>query len=1174
MSRRTESFTSTCSYCGVGCGIKVRKDRRGRLRVEGDPDHPVNHGMLCSKGLNLAHAMEDHGDRLRHPEMRWSRAHPLERLSWESAVARAAAVFRSLIDRYGPDSVGFYVSGQCLTEEYYLANKLVKGFLGTNNLDTNSRLCMTSAAAAHTQSFGEDIVPISYDDIEEADCFFIAGANPAWCHPILFRRIEARKAANPAVKVIVADPRRTDSCVLADLHLPLKPGTDVLLFNAIARVLIERGRIDRDFIEKHVDGFAAFRDSVFALTVEDAADRCGLSPDQIVLAATYIGNARGFLTMWAMGLNQSAMGVEKNVALIALNLITGKIGKPGSGPFSLTGQPNAMGGREVGGMATMLAAHRKLSSPEHRREVAAYWGVDRVRAEPGYTATEMFDALRDRRLKAIWIIGTNPMVSLPDLNEAEESLREARFVVVQDISRRSDTLRFADLILPAAGHFEKDGTMTNSERRITYLEKVVDPPGEALPDTEILMRFARAMGFHGFDFANTAEIFTEHAGLTAGTNIDISGLTHEILRARGSVQWPFPAREAEERGTKRLFMDGRFHTANGKARLHAVGALPNRSEATSDDFPLVLTTGRIRDQWHTMTKTGKVRRLRQHIAEPFLQIHPDDADARGIRPGDPVRIWNARGEVRVCAQVTAAVRPGVVFLPMHWGRIRGEPGARANNLTNNLVDPVSKEPDLKYSAVQVAKVAKRRERVVVVGAGAAAYRFVSAYRALNQDDELHVFSSEPHPFYNRVRLPEYVSARLSWDDLLKFKAGEIERLDLRLRPSTAISAVNRGRRTVTDENGIEHPYDRLIVATGSRAVVPQGAQVAEPGIFTMRTRSDADALKGHLSAGSEVLIVGGGILGVELASALSEMGIRVTIVEVGARLMERQLDGVSAELLMEFVEEAGVSVRVNDQIQGIDRLPAGDGTRLHVTLKSGPRLSFDAAVFAIGTRPNTDLLQEAGVDCGRGVLVNDHLQTSDASIYAIGEIAEHRGILHGITRAAEEQAEVAARHIAGDSLAAYRGSMRMNILKFSDLDLCSLGIPVVPAGEAGYEEILLVDREEHHYKKCIIKDDRLVGAILMGDKAELAEFRELIDSGLELSDRRKHLLRAGLASEPTLGKLVCACNQVGEGNILAALESGCVGLEEVCAASGAGIGCGSCKPEVLRIMESQLVSAP
>jgi ferredoxin-nitrate reductase len=1173
-SSNSESFKSTCSYCGVGCGILVNKDRKGRISVDGDPDHPVNRGKLCSKGRYLNYVVENQDDRLLYPEMKWSKAHPLQRVNWNTAMERAAAVFKSIIKKHGPDSVGFYVSGQCLTEEYYLANKLVKGFLGTNNIDTNSRLCMSSAVAGYTKMLGEDAVPICYEDIELADCFFITGANPAWCHPILFHRIEEHKAANPDVKIIVADPRKTQSCDIADLHLQLKPGSDIYLCNAIARILIENGEIDSAFIENHVDGFAEYRDSIFAISLEEMARRCKLETEEIKKAASFIGNANGFITMWAMGLNQSAVGVNKNFALISLNLITGQIGKPGAGPFSLTGQPNAMGGREVGGMASLLAAHRDLSNPHHRQEVADFWNVPEIREKPGYTATEMFDALDDEKLKVVWIIATNPMVSLPDVNKAERALKKARFVVVQDISRRSDTLRHADLILPAAGHMEKEGTMTNSERRISYLQKVTDPPGEALADTEILIRFANAMGFPGFDYRNTGEIFEEYSRLTAGTNINISGLGYDLLLEKNTVQWPLT--NIHTNGTKRLFIDHTFYTDNGKARLYPLHQPANTSEKTTPDFTLVLTTGRIRDQWHTMTKTGKVNRLKHHISRPYVEIHPDDARSREIEDGETVRIVNKRGEVHVPAKITREVKKGMIFLPMHWGRIAGKPFARANNLTNNLIDPISKEPDFKYSAVEVEKNLKKRENIIVIGAGASSYRFVNTYRELNAADTIHVFSKEPHPFYNRVLLPEYVNEQLSWDKLLKFKKNEIDKLNIHLHNSTAIVQIDRKNKTVRDDKGRVYAYDKLVVGTGSRAFVPPGEPVGEPGIFTMRTRSDADALKKHLNGDAHVLIIGGGLLGLELAAALNEINTRITIVQLSSRLMERQLDALSAELLMEFVEEKGIAVHINDQVQHIytrehPEKPPAKG--INATLKSGKKLNCDAIVFAIGTRPNIEILKDAGIECVRGVLVDDTLQTSDSSVYAMGEIAEHRGKLNGITAAAEQQADIVAKHLAGDPLAIYEGSIDMNILKFSDLDLCSIGMPVVPSGETGYEEILFIDKAQQYYKKCIIKDDKLIGAILMGDKNEFAEFRELIESNMELSTRRKALLRSGQTKEPVLGKVVCSCNSVGKGNLTKLIDGGCDEFNELCKKSGAGLGCGSCKTEVRQILNEKLVLA-
>ena len=451
--------------------------------------------------------------------MRLGKGHPLKTVEWPEAIARVATVFSSLIQKFGPDSVALYVSGQCLTEEYYVASKLAKGFWGTNNIDTNSRLCMSSAVVGYKMQLGEDAVPASYEDIDLADCFFITGANPAWCHPILFRRIEARKNANPDVKIVVADPRRTQSCELADLHLQLKPGTDVYLNNAIARVLLENGYADWDFIRHHTNGIEEMQAEVMATSVEEAAEICGLEADDIRLAAKYIGEAKGFISMWAMGLNQSVIGVKKNLSLINLSLITGKIGKPGNGPFSLTGQPNAMGGREVGGMCNLLPAHRNLDNEQHRREVAEFWNVAEVPAKPGYSATEMIDALESGQLKAVWVICTNPMVSLPNSHKVERALKNARFVVVQDISKNSDTVPFADVVFPAAGWLEKEGTMTNSERRITYLSQVVKAPGEALPDFEIICRVARKMGYSGFNFKNAQEVFDEYKQLTLGTNI-------------------------------------------------------------------------------------------------------------------------------------------------------------------------------------------------------------------------------------------------------------------------------------------------------------------------------------------------------------------------------------------------------------------------------------------------------------------------------------------------------------------------------------------------------------------------------------------------------------------------------------------------------------------------------
>lgn len=1121
--------------------------------------------MLCSKGMNLAYVVNDTSDRLLYPEMRWSRSHPLQRVSWDRAIQRAAAVFSSLIKNYGPDAVAFYVSGQCLTEEYYIANKLVKGFLGTNNIDTNSRLCMSSAVSGYMQTLGEDIVPASYEDIELADCFLMAGANPAWCHPILFRRIEAHRQKNPGIKIIVVDPRRTQTCTLADLHLPIIPGTDIYLYLAIARVLMENGDMDEAFVRNHTESFNEYREAVLACTVEEAAAHCGIDANDIRLAASYIASSKGFMSLWAMGLNQSVIGVRKNIALISLHLLTGHIGKPGSGPLSLTGQPNAMGGREVGGLATMLSAHRRIDNPQHREEVARFWGVERLSDKPGYTTVQMIEALERGDLKAIWIICTNPMVSWPDARRAEAALAKARFVVVQDISRRADTLAFADLVLPAAGHFEKEGTMTNSERRITHLDKIIEPPGEALPDAEILCRFATAMGFPGFGFSDPGQIFAEYVQLTRGTHIDISGLNYERLKELRSIQWPVPY--FGHYGTTRLSEDRRFYTPSGKAKFYFIPP-ENHSVPADSRYPLILTTGRIRDQWHTMTRTGKVSRLRQHIDKPFLEIHPNDAANRNIGDGDVVVVKNEYGDVRVCARLTTDIRRGVVFLPMHWGKNLSGDAGRANNLTSRLTDPVSGEPDFKFSRVEVEPYAKPIERIIIAGAGTACYRFLCSYRALNMTDRILVISKEPDPFYNRVLLPEYVNLSLPWEKLQKFRNGELEELNVSLSLNNEIVSVNRKEKYIIDRYHQRHDYDKLIIATGSRAHIPKDAPFHLPNVFTLRTRFDADRLRERLWPGGHVLIVGGGLLGVELAVSLRELDVHVSILQMGSRLMERQLDNLAGQLLLDFIEERNITVYMNDQVQHV----AGQDTgKLHVLLRSSKRIEADALVYAVGTRPNIEFIQEAGIETARGIIVNDHLQTNDPDIFAIGEVAEHRGKTLGITAAAEKQADVLARFLHGDLHSVYEGTASMNILKLRGFDLCSIGIPEVPSHDPHYEEVLFIDKAQRYYKKCIIKDDRLVGAILIGDKSEFAKFRSLIEDRVELSEQRIRLLRSGQVSEPVLGKLVCSCNQVGAGNLQKLIDEGCNALDEICRRSGAGLGCGSCKPEIRHMLSERSV---
>ncbi|MEM6804592.1 MAG: FAD-dependent oxidoreductase, partial [Bacteroidota bacterium] len=660
--------------------------------------------------------------------------------------------------------------------------------------------------------------------------------------------------------------------------------------------------------------------------------------------------------------------------------------------------------------------------------------------------------------------------------------------------------------------------------------------------------------------------------LTKGTQIDVSGLNYQRLKKEGSFQWPVPYEDHP--GTPRLFTDRKFFTESGKAKFNIPSRIHNASEATSSEFPLILTTGRIRDQWHTMTRTAKVNKLKNHIDQPFLEIHPDDAQVRNLKEGDLASIRNRRGEVRVRIRTSMNIRRGVVFLPMHWGKILGKDFSRANNLTSDLYDPVSKEPDFKFSSVQVSKYIKPFQKICVIGAGAAAFRFLKSYREENTRDEIHIFSKEAYPFYNRVLLPEYVGNHMEWENLEKISETELLKLQFHLYKNTRIESINPDEKWIQTEKGERFEYDMLISATGSRPFIPRDVPIHLPGVFTMRERSDGDQLKDYLATHTSshtqqhLLIVGGGLLGLELAAALTKNDLNITIVQRGPRLMERQLDSIASRILAEEVRERGIQIYFDNEVSTIFRNEDDDG--LICTLNTGKIISSTACIFAIGTRPNIELLKQAGAKCSRGVEVNELMQSSLEDVYAIGEIAEFKDQLYGITAAAEQQADILARYLSGDKNSLYSGSVLMNILKFEDFDLCSIGKIEVPQNDPSYEEIIFTDLSQRYYKKCIVKDDRLVGAILCGDKEEFAEFRRLIEEKIELSEKRPELLRGASEKEAVEGKLVCSCNHIGEGNLRKRVQGGCHDFKELCQSTGAGLGCGSCKPEVRSILEKEL----
>ncbi|MEN5067995.1 molybdopterin-dependent oxidoreductase [Achromobacter aegrifaciens] len=691
---------SVCCYCGTGCGVRVQARDGAVLRVRGDEQHPANHGRLCSKGLALADTVRRDGARVLSAQWRETRAHPRRAIALDQALDIAAARLADAIAQHGPDSVGFYLSGQLLTEDYAVFNKLARALAGTNNIDTNSRLCMSSAVSGYKRTLGADAPPACYEDLDLADTVLIAGSNMAYAHPVLFRRLEAARARRPGIKVIVADPRRTDTAAFADLHLQLAPGTDVALFHAMLNVMEQEGVLDHGYIQRHTEGFEPLMARARRYTPQAAQEICGVPAEDIVQAARWFGTAGAALSLYTMGLNQSTSGTDKNAALIHLHLATGQIGKPGAGPFSLTGQPNAMGGREAGGMATLLPGHRDPASAADREATAALWGVDALPQAPGVTALEMFDAALDGRIKVLWIAATNPAQSLPDQARVRAALERADFVIVQEAYAGTETLAYADLVLPAATWPEKSGTVTNSERRISRVHAAIDPPGDALPDwrlaQEVALRLAARMAPPKaalFAYRDESEVFAEHARTTAGRDLDYSGLDYAALHAHGPQQWPY----RQGQGTARLYADGMFPTASGRARFCDVDYRPV-AEAATQEYPLRLTTGRLRDHWHTMARTSLARALTQHVEEPWVSMHPEDMRRLKLEAGALARLASRRGSVVLPVQEDDSLAEGLVFLPMHWGSAYMA-GHGVNALTNPAADPLSRQPELKHSAV-------------------------------------------------------------------------------------------------------------------------------------------------------------------------------------------------------------------------------------------------------------------------------------------------------------------------------------------------------------------------------------------------------------------------------------------------------------------------------------------
>ena len=731
----TDSVKTLCPYCGVGCGLEVLppagagrstyRDEKGNpiWKVMGDREHPSSLGKVCVKGATVTESLDK--ARLKFPMIRESLSEPFRQISWEEAFDTIAIKIQRVMQSHGAEGICMYGSGQLQSEDYYVAQKLLKGFLGTNNFDANSRLCMSSAVAGYLKSLGSDGPPSCYEDLELTDCAFLIGTNTADCHPIVFNRLRQHIKKTKHAKLIVVDPRKTKTAEAADLHLAIQPGTDIDLLNGIAYLLLKWGKMDGLFVNECTKGFADYAAVVAQYPPEIVATRCGISVKYLETCAQYWGDSQSVLSLWSMGINQSAEGTGKVCSLINLHLMTGNIGKPGAGPFSLTGQPNAMGGREAGGLAHLLPGYRTVKNPDHRAEVEQLWGLPAgsINPTPGRDAWAMMTGLETGDVGVLWIAATNPAVSMPDLKRTKAALAQSPFTIYQDAYYPTETADYAHLLLPAAQWSEKTGTMTNSERVVTLCPQFRMPPGKAKPDWEIFAEVGKRLEFvEAFSYVNSSAVHQEFRQFTRDRLCDMTGISYERLTAEGPIQWPCPATEktetvktstekrayhlffpkAKPTQGKRLYEDLRFQTADGKANFigfHSKGL----AEPYDPEFPSVLTVGRLYGHWHTQTRTGRIAKIQKMHPQPFLEIHPRDAKQLDLKDGDMAWIQSRRGQAKFPVKITTAIVPGTVFAPMHWGALWGE-DTEANSLTHAEACPISLQPELKACAVQISPV--------------------------------------------------------------------------------------------------------------------------------------------------------------------------------------------------------------------------------------------------------------------------------------------------------------------------------------------------------------------------------------------------------------------------------------------------------------------------------------
>lgn len=992
---QNETEKSQCPYCSMQCTMQVDK-RDDQLSVTPNQQDPIVQGRWCIKGMHAhVHALDE--DRLKHPLLRKNGR--LEPVSWEEALEW----FRQQVEKtqaiYGKDAVSVFGGGSLTNEEAYLLGKFARVALETRYIDYNGRYCMSSAATAANQAFGVDRgMTNPLEDIAKTGCLILAGTNIAECQPTMMPYILEAKANGATV--IVIDPRKTKTARHADIHLPVRPGTDTALVNGMLKTLLDEGYSDPSFIRKHTRGFDKLAAHLESVSLSEVAMITGVSKEKIQRAAQAFGQAATGMVFTARGVEQHTTGVRNVRNFINLVLLTGKVGRPGCGYGAVTGQGNGQGGREHGQKADQLPGYRLIQNPEHRRAVANVWGVDEKRLPgAGVSATEMFRLALEKKIRGMVVLSSNPVVSNPDSRQTEKALDQLDFLVVIDLFL-SETAKKADLVLPGASYMEGEGTMTNLEGRVLLRRAVRKAPGEAKPDWMILTEMAKALGKETFfPYFKAETIFEELRRATQGGIADYSGMDYRRIEKENGVFWPCPKEDAP--GVERLFEDGRFFHPDGRARFLAV---PHHAppEPTDEQYPLTLTTGRLMHHYLTGVQTRRTPALNEQAPEPLLYIHPDTAKEWLLEDGKKACIRSRRGEIHLKVRADPAIRRDTVFVPMHWG---GEKGV--NRLTLPELDPESRMPSFKACAVRVEpckvnyqndrplkgeKEMNEKKKLVLIGNGMAGVQVIEHVLKLTKEDyEITIFGKEPHPNYNRILLSKVLAGDTEMSDIILNDWDWYEQNGIRLHSGCEVIRIDTQNRVVYAEGGVSAPYDQLVLATGSLPLMLPLPGVDKEGVIAFRNIKDCQIMMKASQKYRKAAVIGGGLLGLEAARGLLNLGMEVDVVHIFNDLMERQLDSTASRMLKETLEQQGMRFLMEKQTESI----LGEKRATGLRFKDGTDLKADLVVMAVGIQPNVALAKQAGLEVNRGIVVNDYMETSIPNIYALGECAEHRGMVYG-----------------------------------------------------------------------------------------------------------------------------------------------------------------------------------